>query len=77
MNTGEHLWEAPNGDTPDRVQNHPALEQVEIDYKYESYIKKEREVVEKISRLENSIIPNGFNYEKIKFKNPKMSGIDR
>ena len=30
MNTGEHLWEAPNGDTPDRIQNHPSLEQVEI-----------------------------------------------
>ena len=30
MNTGEHLWEAPNGDTPARIQNHPALEQVEI-----------------------------------------------
>ena len=30
MNTGEHLWETPNGDTPDRIQNHPALEQVEI-----------------------------------------------
>tara|TARA_Y100000590_G_scaffold23419_2_gene26836 strand:- start:231 stop:2084 length:1854 start_codon:yes stop_codon:yes gene_type:complete len=48
------------------LKNKEALEQVEIDYKYESYIKKEREVVEKISRLENSIIPNGFNYEKIK-----------
>jgi quinoprotein glucose dehydrogenase len=30
MNTGEHLWETPNGDTPDRIQNHPALEQVAI-----------------------------------------------
>ena len=48
------------------LKNKEELEQVEIDYKYESYIKKEREVVEKISRLEKSIIPNGFNYEKIK-----------
>jgi glucose dehydrogenase len=30
MNTGEHLWETPNGDTPDRIRNHPALRQVEI-----------------------------------------------
>ena len=30
MNTGEHLWETPTGDTPDRIQNNPALEQVEI-----------------------------------------------
>tara|TARA_B100001123_G_scaffold121956_1_gene141941 strand:- start:845 stop:2698 length:1854 start_codon:yes stop_codon:yes gene_type:complete len=48
------------------LKNKEELEQVEIDYKYESYIKKEREVVEKISRLEESIIPSGFNYEKIK-----------
>jgi hypothetical protein len=25
MNTGEHIWEIPNGDTPDRIKNHPAL----------------------------------------------------
>ena len=30
MNTGEHLWETPNGDTPDRIRNHPALEQVDV-----------------------------------------------
>ncbi|MBF8288296.1 MAG: hypothetical protein HW381_1404, partial [Candidatus Rokubacteria bacterium] len=25
MNTGEHLWAMPNGDTPERIRNHPAL----------------------------------------------------
>ncbi len=25
MNTGEHLWWIPNGDTPERIRNHPAL----------------------------------------------------
>jgi quinoprotein glucose dehydrogenase len=25
LNTGEHLWMAPNGDTPDRIAGHPAL----------------------------------------------------
>ena len=30
MNTGEHLWWIPNGDTPDRIQNHPALQGVDI-----------------------------------------------
>ncbi len=25
MNTGEHLWWIPNGETPERVANHPAL----------------------------------------------------
>ena len=30
MNTGEHLWWIPAGDTPDQVLNHPALEGVDI-----------------------------------------------
>ena len=42
------------------------IEQVEIDIKYESYIKKEIDTVNKIQRLENSKIPKDFDYEKIK-----------
>jgi len=30
MNTGEHLWAIPNGDTPDRIKNHPALKDLEL-----------------------------------------------
>ena len=30
MNTGEHLWWIPNGDTPDRIKNHAALEGVDL-----------------------------------------------
>jgi len=30
LNTGETLWWIPNGDTPDRIANHPALEGVDI-----------------------------------------------
>ncbi len=30
MNTGEHLWSIPNGYTPDRIAEHPALEGVDI-----------------------------------------------
>ena len=30
MNTGEHLWWIPNGDTPERIKNHPALEGVDL-----------------------------------------------
>ena len=30
MNTGEHLWAVPNGDTPDRIKNHPALQGVDL-----------------------------------------------
>ena len=30
MNTGEHLWWIPVGDTPDRILNHPALQGLDI-----------------------------------------------
>ena len=30
MNTGEHLWEILNGETPDRVANNPMLEGVDV-----------------------------------------------
>jgi len=30
MNTGETLWMIPNGDTPERIRNHPALEGVDL-----------------------------------------------
>ena len=30
LNTGEHVWMIPNGDTPDCVRNHPALSGVDI-----------------------------------------------
>ena len=30
MNTGEHLWRIPNGDTPESIRNHPALRGVDI-----------------------------------------------
>jgi len=46
--------------------NKEAIEQVEISVKYSGYIAKEKESVEKSSRLENITIPAGFNYKKIK-----------
>lgn len=30
LKTGEHLWNIPNGDTPDAVKNHPALKGVKL-----------------------------------------------
>jgi len=30
LNTGEHVWMKPNGDTPDYVKEHPALEGIDI-----------------------------------------------
>jgi len=41
------------------------LEQAEIQIKYFTYIEKEKELVEKMSQLENLSIPTNFNYEKL------------
>lgn len=42
-----------------------ALEQAEIHIKYDVYLKKEEEMVKKMSTLENQVIPDNFNYDKI------------
>ena len=41
------------------------LEQAEIQLKYDVYIEKERELVTRMSTLEEQIIPGTFNYDKI------------
>jgi tRNA uridine 5-carboxymethylaminomethyl modification enzyme len=41
------------------------LEQAEIQIKYFTYIEKEKELVQKMSQLENLAIPVDFNYEKL------------
>lgn len=41
------------------------LEQVEIQVKYDVYIEKEQEMVQKMSSLEELMIPETFNYEKL------------
>ncbi len=41
------------------------LEQAEIQIKYETYIEKEKELVVKMSQLEDLIIPDNFDYEKL------------
>jgi tRNA uridine 5-carboxymethylaminomethyl modification enzyme len=41
------------------------LEQVEIQTKYDTYIGKERELVAKMSQLEDLVIPENFNYTKL------------
>ena len=30
LNTGDHVWQIPNGDTPESVRNHPALQGVDV-----------------------------------------------
>ena len=41
------------------------MEQAEIQAKYESYIQKEKDLVLKMSQLDNLSIPTTFNYDKI------------
>ncbi len=41
------------------------LEQAEIQIKYFTYIEKEKDLVQKMSQLENLAIPIDFNYEKL------------
>jgi len=41
------------------------LEQAEIQVKYDVYIEKEKELVKKMATLEDLMIPEAFNYEKL------------
>ncbi len=41
------------------------LEQVEIQVKYDVYIEKEHELVAKMATLEDLVIPDSFNYDKL------------
>lgn len=41
------------------------IEQVEIQIKYDTYIEKEKELVQKMSQLEDLLIPDHFNYDKL------------
>lgn len=41
------------------------VEQAEIQVKYESYINKEKDLVQKMGQLEDLLIPENFNYDRI------------
>jgi tRNA uridine 5-carboxymethylaminomethyl modification enzyme len=41
------------------------LAQAEIQLKYETYLEKERELVAKMGQLEDLVIPDNFNYDKL------------
>lgn len=47
------------------INNIEEVEQAEIQIKYGHYINKEKELVEKMSQLENMIIPDVFDYNKV------------
>ena len=42
-----------------------SIEQAEIQVKYERYIEKEKDLVDKLSLLEDLVIPDNFNYDKL------------
>jgi tRNA uridine 5-carboxymethylaminomethyl modification enzyme len=41
------------------------IEQAEIQVKYERYIEKEKEIVDRMANLENQMIPDSFDYDKV------------
>ena len=41
------------------------IEQAEIQVKYERYIEKEKEIVDRMATLENQLIPDNFDYDKV------------
>ncbi|WP_343700478.1 tRNA uridine-5-carboxymethylaminomethyl(34) synthesis enzyme MnmG [Chitinophaga sp.] len=45
--------------------NREVLEQVEIQVKYDVYIEKENELVQRMSQLEDLVIPDTFDYSKL------------
>jgi len=45
--------------------NKEVIEQVEIQVKYDVYINKEKEMVDKMRQLEDLVIPDSFSYDKI------------
>jgi len=47
------------------ISERETLEQAEIQLKYDTYINKERELVDKMAQLENLEIPQTFNYDRI------------
>ena len=59
QNSVQKLGDAFNGYTEE------ALQQSEIQIKYERYIEKEEQLVTKLSEMENFVIPDVFNYDSI------------
>ncbi len=47
------------------LSNERVLHQLEIEFKYEGYIQKQRELIEKMERLESLQIPLNFNYKRL------------
>ena len=48
------------------LENKDAIQQVEIEIKYDGYIQRQQELISKMERLEDLLIPSSFKYLKIK-----------
>ncbi len=58
-----------NSDNPvigELLKNDTAIEQVEIQLKYEGYLKRQQEMIERLERYEEEKIPLTLNYSKLK-----------
>ena len=60
VSLAELLKRVPRG-----TYNSTEIESAEISIKYKGYIEREEKLVEKISRLEELIIPEGFDFDKV------------
>jgi tRNA uridine 5-carboxymethylaminomethyl modification enzyme len=53
-------------DAKDKRVLREVVEQVEIEFKYEGYIQRQSEQVERFDRMESQRIPPDFNFKKVK-----------
>ncbi|MBQ0143713.1 MAG: tRNA uridine-5-carboxymethylaminomethyl(34) synthesis enzyme MnmG [Bacteroidales bacterium] len=62
----KYSLELPEGEDLLSVQRRKdIIDSVEIGIKYKGYIEREKAIADKISRLENLIIPDSFDFEKV------------
>lgn len=59
------ITEIPSLNSLLKDYSHETIEQAEIQLKYDIYIEKEKELVKRMTSLEEQVIPETFNYDKI------------
>ncbi|NMB82273.1 MAG: tRNA uridine-5-carboxymethylaminomethyl(34) synthesis enzyme MnmG [Ignavibacteria bacterium] len=55
-----------NTDLEEVLKNNQVLEQVEIEIKYSGYIQRQTDLIDKMNKLEDLLIPLNFNYSNLK-----------
>lgn len=61
-----NLVDNKNGSLEELLNDNKAFEQVEIEIKYDGYIKRQQDLISKMEKQEDTLIPNNFNYFNIK-----------